>query len=318
MGTSGSEKRVSEIWRLGPLHSSMGRSPRPPVQGFKLHPYPQSAQRVSGMGFRGPYLGGCNPEGLGNLGVELADVGKPLDLARGAAMRQLRAEDEARAGAGCGRGIRGRGRGRRRARGLGPPGLASSCALHGQRSSATRATAATGSAASCSLPSPGPGRNSRTACVRGSGNPSRRGRRHHEVQGVGGGRGPGVLALPGPAACSPGTPSGLLGPELRPKPHDHSARCTHLILAQGGGRRVTLVYPKLHPVPSLPTALQHSHLSQDKTPNPPCGPQSLHDLPCPIPALTSSLFPPHSLCSSNTGTPPLLQHARHGPAPGPL
>lgn len=53
MAISGSEKRVSEIWRLCPLHPSMGRPLRLPLQGSKLHPYPRSSQWVSGTGGSG-------------------------------------------------------------------------------------------------------------------------------------------------------------------------------------------------------------------------------------------------------------------------
>lgn len=128
---------------------------------------------------QGAHLGGRDPKGLGDLGVELADVGEALDLARGAAVGQLRAEDEARAHTGrCGAGGRRGGRGR--ARGFGSRGLPGRCALHGwvqgggklghRVTEASAAAAAAGSTASCSLPSPGPGCDRR---VRGSENPSR-------------------------------------------------------------------------------------------------------------------------------------------------
>lgn len=178
MGTSGSERCVSDIWRLEPPKRRWGiRGPQ--SRGPGSTPTPGQPGESRALGARGPHLSGRDPEGLGDLSVELADVGEALDLARGAAMCQLRTEDEARAGAGRSRGLGGRGRGRGRAWGLGPWGLAGRCALHGRRSSATRATASAGSVASCSLPSPGPGRDSgdsRAAHVRGSRNPSLPGR----------------------------------------------------------------------------------------------------------------------------------------------
>lgn len=163
----------------GPQSRVPGSTPIPGQMGGPLAP--GGVERR----FGGPHLCGRDPEGLGDLGVELADVGEALNLARGAAVRQLRAEDQARTGAGRGWGLRGRGRGRGRARGLGTPGLLGRGALHGRRSWATPATAtavAAGSAASCSLPSPGPGRDSRAAGVRGSRNPSRPGRRHRGLR----------------------------------------------------------------------------------------------------------------------------------------
>lgn len=172
--------------------------------------------RGGGRGFGGPHLCGRDPEGLGDLGVELTDVGEALDFARGAAVRQLRAEDQARTGAGRGWGLRGRRRGRGRAWGLGAPGLLGRCALHGGRSWATPATAtavAAGSAASCSLPSPRPRARQ----------PSRWGKGIRESeppwkatpQAAEGAPAPGVRALPGPAARSRGTPGSPPGPEVQ-------------------------------------------------------------------------------------------------------
>lgn len=140
MGTSGSERCVSDIWRLEPPKRRWGiRGPQ--SRGPGSTPTPGQPGESRALGVRGPHLSGRDPEGLGDLSVELADVGEALDLARGAAMCQLRTEDEARAGAGRSRGLGGRGRGRGRAWSLGPWGLAGRCALHGRRSSATRATA---------------------------------------------------------------------------------------------------------------------------------------------------------------------------------
>lgn len=207
--------------RISSIRGEGIRSPRSPAPGSTPIPGrtgvpPALAGWGGWRGFGGPHLCGRDPEGLGDLGVELADVGEALDLARGAAVRQLRAEDQAGTRAGRGWGLRGRGRGRGGARGLCAPGLLGRGTLHGRRSWATPATAtavAAGSAASCSLPSPGPGRDSRAAGVRGSGNTSRPGRRHRGLRR--GGLAPGVRALPAPAARSQGTPGSPPGPGLQ-------------------------------------------------------------------------------------------------------
>lgn len=65
-----------------------------------------------------PHLSGRYAEGLGDLGVELSDIGESLDPAGGAAVRQLSAEHQARARAGGG---------------LSGPRLAGRSAVHGAR-----------------------------------------------------------------------------------------------------------------------------------------------------------------------------------------
>ena len=46
--------------------------------------------------------------------------------------------------------------------------------------------------------------------------------------------------------------------------------------------------------------------------------QALQALPCPLPVLPSSLFPPQPLCSRHKASSLLLQYIKHSPARGPL